>query len=242
MALTDQEVRNFVFQSLGDGLINVELDEPKFQVCLQLALDTWNTYKPRILYKSINVSDGASGYALDQQGIPKGSIRGVLYANPDWTAPQLKQIEFNYPFYQRLITITNVSEWSVLESWLESANRALSSTFDWRYWRETNTLYVANLPSTITRVSLTMTRDNALTDIESFDSGKFKKLVLGEMMRILSRVRRKFPIPGPSGTITLDGAELREEGDAYVKEVTDTLMNSGYGWAIPAEWDGSSAF
>jgi len=237
MALTREDIREFVNVELGDPVVNIELVDAQIDRAADVALRLFNRYmcetQLRVAYEQGGIVDDPS----EETGASGGSVvidlgesaRGVCevkFLYPDSQRSYVRMSVFEI-MYRMVFPRFPVSDWYFFRTYYEMFQQVRGTEPDWRYDAFSHTLYVdcSSGPYDIFYVvSVDLTLD-------TFDEGKrpytqeFLDLTLARSKQTLARILGKFSntIPGPGGPLMTDAMELRREGKEREKEIIEWL-------------------
>jgi hypothetical protein len=226
--MTLVELYNEISARLGGNLVDIELSKDDVGIALKAAIRTFkqkghNNYRRK--WMAVEVSAGITTYT-----IPNNVTDGVKVIRPGISSGLLGTQDI---FTQRAIidmlpTAVNQScmgiamlEYALLAGRMEEMKRYAATDVDFQIDKFRHEVTFFNTPQQNETWFVEVYED--LADEEYSDIDWIVRWTLAESKIILGNAYRKFggSIPGPSGTITLPGSELIQEG---VQDKTDLLQ------------------
>ena len=231
-----QELRDYVTRQLGAPTVIVELTPEQIDGCIDQALGRFNRFLCRPDGRLLKNQTGTVVVAM--QPTDRGVI-GVKHLPPDDSRTYANMSVFEL-MYRMVFPRMPVSEWYMLKAFYETYQSVRGTDCDWSVDPATNTLFI-DCCSGPYDIYYVVSCDFTAETIDRLAHGKlqdFKDLVLAESKLVLGRVRGKFgnSIPVPSGTLTTDASELKEEGTKKIEEIEVRLKAQARFSTSPIMW------
>ncbi len=242
--------RNVLIQQLalllGDQMIDVELDRAHYDQAIDMALERVRQRSDGALLEQdliLHVTAEVSEYTLPQevQEVRRLYRRGVgPYSNGGATFDPVDAALFS----NQLLTPNmpgGLATWAMYSSYLETAELLFASQYNFTWDTNSKKLTIIRKvrgdEDVVVRVYSRKSEDDMLRDpyvgpwVRSYASA-VSKLMLGQ-------ARDKFSggLPGPNGTVTLNGSALKQEAAAEMERLdkeldTQVTAGDGYGFII----------
>jgi len=223
--LSRAKVIDFVRQSLGEGLWDVEITDDQVDHAINTTLRKYGRRMPFYRYGHIELVDGQNQYKF-----PDGIDSGFGVAEVQFIQP----IHFGAQAFinKRLLGITTVGtyrldDFDIFVRWRQTFERVTSTLPEWMWEEDTKTLWIYNPIPLIKASYMCMVPPRTLEQIRYNDEDFIYDYVLNLCKRQLAENRSKFSnaIPGPSKDIAVNGEMLFRSADEKLKELDKQLLS-----------------
>lgn len=253
--LTTEFVRDHLLNTLGRGIVNVELSEPQLKSVITSAVNLLNRYKPQHRWGLLPSQNDGRYYLSTETiaGLATTVVPG-LQAVIDVTgvrqsfATAGERIDLFDPLVYlsgSTLSLGGLAAYVQSINHIRMARRVFSAEVEWRCQRVpvlVNSEYVqvfelfVSIPTTSRLVYgyeylVHITADDSKTTGVSFIGSEmqdwFLRYCIAEAKTILGRALRKFQgIPSPDGAdMQLDGLELATDGDTEKAELVTEIKS-----------------
>jgi len=244
MRLQRAQLRETVREELGEGGVQVELEDAHIDRAIAGACNTYNRYLPPYRHGSVEVTGSTKKYEIDHPGIVE--ILDVQFLRKD----RLRDLDLENPFVLGQMVESFETSASVYHQglgYMEDARAVYSSEPTWTsQWEQVAPdsdgipgqvlyLYVdiptSNLWECSYMYAIHVTPDDATdTGLHLIPVGHiqwFEEYTTARAKIILGRIRDKFKgIPLPDGgSGELDGMDLISEGKEEVRELIEDIRS-----------------
>jgi hypothetical protein len=232
MSITRTELISYIRETLGDPVVDVELETSQIERGINQALRIWNRRNPVEKFLRVQVTTGIQDY--DLSGVT--DLRGVLNVCPEPLDSDIfDAIEFDI-FRDRVwaIPALDVSDIAIEDVFLQDLRYVSSTMFEWLFNEDTKLLWLSPKPSRDYGLFVIYTKDaNVEEATRQYDW--VIDYALAHTKMVLGHVRRKHgnKIPGKELDIELDGGDLINEGKEEMRELKEKLENMGPDWTPP---------
>lgn len=225
--IKDNELRKYIREQLGEGVIQVELTPEQIDHAISDALLMYSRYRPKPVAGTINVQPSVKKYTLPTAV----HFLGVMDFQFEPSIPQFQAIEFSILYRSPQTYLYDVQDLAWWQSHLKLVSRIFG--FDKTDWKFDETedgseqfIYVNIVPQGISRASFIGLLARTLENIPLTDEDLIRRASLSYAMITLSRIRGRYMnIPSPDGIITQNAEQLREDGMRGVQEI-ELLLRS----------------
>jgi hypothetical protein len=222
-----RDVQSYMMDTLGAGVITVELTRSQVFQCVLAAVAEYSRLLPLTLYNTISVPRRGR-VNLTQAGYG----RGLIDVRVDRPTGFPSGFGFSYPISALTagyaggsvtgIGSLRIGELEELFGFYEMASRVLSAEFEWEW--DAPWLYVANVPSSVRKVFYAVSDDHIVQTVPSPDRLWINKYATARAKGILGSIRGKYQsVNTPGGGTSLDGNELRQESATELEQLLDEL-------------------
>lgn len=230
--MTRSELITHIRRSLGDPVIDVELDNSQIEIGIDQALRVWSRRFPVENLLKVDVAAGTADYDLSAVS----GLRGlVMVAEEPIDADSFTSLEFDI-FRDRVWHLPrfSISDIALENLFIEDLKEISSTQFEWYFDRVNKVLYLSPIPARSYSALVIYTKDATVEDATlQYDwvidySLAYAKTVLGA-------IRRKHgnKIPGKELDIDLDGGDLISEGKEEMSTLREQLNEMGGDWTPP---------
>jgi hypothetical protein len=246
---TLQELKTTVFDyvrySLGDGIIDVELDPIHFETALSQALVRYRQRSANSVeesYSFLELLQNQNTYTLPKEVI---SVRNVYKRNigaNSGTSSQYEPFEAGFVNFYMIQSgrVGGLSTWYLYSAFLKEASKLFGGYLNYKFNTVTKEITIMRRPQADKETILLWTENykpdiTLLTDQYSYPW--LKEWTLAKCMMILGEARSKFgTLPGPQGGTTLNGTDLLTRGqaklDALEVEITNSMTGETPMWFV----------
>jgi hypothetical protein len=228
------QVFDYVRYSLGDGMVDVELDPAHYETALSQAFARFRQRSSNSVeesYSFLELQMDTNVYTLPSEVI---SVRNVFKRNIGANAGTSSQYE---PFEAGFVNfymiqsgrVGGLSTYYLYSSFLKEAAKMFGGYINFQFNTATKKLTIMRRPRADKETVLLWTENykpdvTLLTDI--YSQPWIKNYTLGLCMMYLGEARSKFStLPGPQGGSTLNGTDLLTRGQAKIDALEQELTN-----------------
>jgi hypothetical protein len=228
-----EALQAWILRQLGAPTWAVELTCEQVQDSIENARRWFCAKKGVHGFRTVQATSGETEYDLDEIDSDIDTVLNVAFAQPGidlsiifapWT---LLEEKVPYDVFAAGATAGLYSSYVQSLQYIDMAKRILSAELDWR--QEGRSLYIS--PSPNEDRSLIIGAKMSVVHIEKLnerDHDLIKRRALAEAMKILARVRGKYPsMPGASGDFSMDASDLREEARDMFETLEEEIIGSG---------------
>jgi len=246
---TLQELKTKVFDyvrySLGDGMVDVELDPAHYEIALSQALVRYRQRSANSVeesYSFLNLLENQNTYTLPSEVI---SVRNVFKRNigaNSGTSSQYEPFEAGFVNFYMIQSgrVGGLATWYLYNSFLKEASKLFGGYLNYQFNTVTKQITIMRRPQAAQETILLWTENyrpdvTLLTDQYSYPW--LKEYTLAKCMMMLGEARSKFStLPGPQGGTTLNGTDLLTRGqakiDALELEITNSMTGETPMWFV----------
>jgi len=246
---TLQELKTKVFDyvrySLGDGIVDVELDPAHYEIALSQALVRYRQRSANSVeesYSFLNLLENQNTYTLPSEVI---SVRNVFKRNigaNSGTSSQYEPFEAGFVNFYMIQSgrVGGLATWYLYNSFLKEASKLFGGYLNFQFNTVTKQLTIMRRPQADQETILLWTENyrpdvTLLTDQYSYPW--LKEYTLAKCMMMLGEARSKFAtLPGPQGGTSLNGTDLLTRGqakiDALELEITNYMTGETGMWFV----------
>jgi hypothetical protein len=246
---TLQELKTTVFDyvrySLGDGIIDIELDPIHYETALNQALVRYRQRSANSVeesYSFLELLMDTNTYTLPNEVI---SVRNVFKRNigaNSGTSSQYEPFEAGFVNFYMIQSgrVGGLSTWYLYSAFLKEAAKLFGGYLNYQFNTVTKELTIMRRPRADKETILIWTENykpdiTLLTDQYSYPW--LKEYTLAKCMMMLGEARSKFStLPGPQGGTTLNGTDLLTRGqaklDALELEITNSMTGETPMWFV----------
>lgn len=243
-----QAVYDYCKAMLGDGMIDVELDPIHYETALNRALATFRQRSDNSVeesYAFLTLVESQNEYILPKeiQQVRQIFRRSVGSRTGNGTGGTVFE-PFNLAYTNTyLLSSTNMGgllTYELFAQYQELVGKMFGSFINFTWHPQSRKLIIHQRPRGEESVMLQVYNTKPdFSIIEDTYSGQWiKDYTLANCKVMLGQAREKFAqIAGPQGGTSLNGATLKQEGQAELEKLTDDLIKlvpggSGYTWII----------
>jgi hypothetical protein len=246
---TLQELKTTVFDyvrySLGDGIIDVELDPIHYETALNQALVRYRQRSANSVeesYSFLELLQNQNTYTLPNEVI---SVRNVYKRNigaNSGTSSQYEPFEAGFVNFYMIQSgrVGGLSTWYLYSAFLKEASKLFGGYLNYQFNTVTKQITIMRRPQADQETILLWTENykpdiTLLTDQYSYPW--IKEYTFAKCMMMLGEARSKFgTLPGPQGGTTLNGTDLLTRGqakiDALELEITNYMTGESPAWFV----------
>jgi len=246
---TLQELKTTVFDyvrySLGDGIIDIELDPIHYETALNQALVRYRQRSANSVeesYSFLELLMDTNTYTLPKEVI---SVRNVFKRNigaNSGTSSQYEPFEAGFVNFYMIQSgrVGGLSTWYLYSAFLKEAAKLFGGYLNYQFNTVTKELTIMRRPRADKETILIWTENykpdiTLLTDQYSYPW--LKEYTLAKCMMMLGEARSKFStLPGPQGGTSLNGTDLLTRGqakiDALELEITNSMTGETPMWFV----------
>lgn len=231
--MNSEALQDWILRQLGAPTWTVELTCEQVRDSIENARRWFCAKKGVQGFRTTQATTGDTSYDLDEVDPDIDTVLNVAFAEPrldlslifaPWT---LLEEKIPYDVFAAGASAGLYSSYVQSLQYIDMAKRILSADLDW--YQEDRTLYVA--PSPNADKTLVLGAKMNVIHIEKLnerDHDLVKRRSLAEAMKILARVRGKYPsLPGAQGDFSMDAADLREEARELFETLEEEIIGSG---------------
>ena len=244
-----QEVYDYCRVFLGEGLVDVELDPIHYETALNRALATFRQRGDNSVeesYAFLTLTESQNTYILPQeiQQVRQIFRRSVGSRTGNGTGGTVFE-PFNMAYTNTyLLSSTNMGgllTYELFAQYQELVGKMFGSYIAFTWNPQSRKLFIEQRPRGEEEVLLHVynTRPDSAILTDTYAGQWIKDYTLANCKIILGQAREKFStIAGPQGGGTLNGAQLKAEGNAEIEKLMVDLTtsvtggNGSYAWII----------
>jgi len=228
---TYTEVRDELAARLGGGMVTIELDAQHWKPAIRQAVRLLNRFVPNHSRAALAATAATKKYLIAHDG-----LRGIVemqFVRASLTSTLDPFDPFSYQPTQVLAGLNGdtFADWGLQLMHNEQAQKIASAEPDWMaQWEGVNYYAYVTIPSAYLCAYIYTwghtADDVAETGMATIDDGMMDWVVdfaEAKAKQTLGRIRSKFPITTPDGTIEVDGRELAEQGHTDEERLMDVI-------------------
>lgn len=231
-----QQVYDYIMLSLGNHMIDVELDEAHLKLALDKALAKFRQRSPNATEESycfLTLQQDVNDYVLDPlitnvQSCFRQSFGARSSSNTGSTIEP-----FSASFYTSYILQASINQglatFFMFSAYLEGLAKIFGFYINFQWVQQSHTLRIFQRPFADGEILLLQTQNfrpdfNIITDL--YAGQWIKDYSLAVAKTILGQARSKFStIAGPQGGSSLNGAALLQEGFAEIEKLEKEIVD-----------------
>ena len=246
---TLQELKTQIFDyvrfSLGDGLIDVELDPVHYEQAITASFFRYRARSSNSVeesYSFLELKMDTNTYQLPQEVM---SVRNVFKRNigsNSGTSSQYEPFEAGFVNFYMIQSgrVGGLATFSFYSMFLKEAAKMFGGYLNYNFNRVTKELTIMRRPRA-DKETIMLWTENYKPDVvllqDLYTFGWIKEYTLALCMRTLGEARSKFStLPGPQGGSQLNGADLLTRAqakiDALEAEITNFMDGSEPAWFV----------
>ena len=228
------EVFDYVRYSLGDGMVDVELDSQHYETALKQAIIRYRQRSSNSVeesYSFLNLQMDTNTYTLPNEVI---SVKNVFKRNigaNSGTSSQYEPFEAGFVNFYMIQSgrVGGLSTWYMYSSFLKEAAKLFGGFLNYQFNTVTKEITIMRRPRAEAETILLWTENyrpdvTLLTDI--YSQPWLREYTLARCMLMLGEARSKFAtLPGPQGGSSLNGTDLITRGQAKIDALELELTN-----------------
>lgn len=235
---TLQELKTTVFDyvrySLGDGMVDVELDPIHFETSLQQALIRYRQRSSNSVeesYSFLELLMDTNTYTLPNEVI---SVRNVFKRNigaNSGTSSQYEPFEAGFVNFYMIQSgrVGGLSTWYLYSSFLKEAAKMFGGFVNYKFNSVTKEITIMRRPIA-DKETILIWSENFKPDVtllnDIYANPWLREYTLARCMMMLGEARSKFAtLPGPQGGSSLNGTDLLTRGQAKIDALELELTN-----------------
>ena len=239
------ELFDYVRFSLGDQLVDVELDPDHYEQALKQAIIRYRQRSANSVeesYSYLELIMDTNTYQLPDEVI---SVRNCFKRNigaNSGTSSQYEPFEAGFVNFYMIQSgrVGGLSTYFAYSSFLKEAAKMFGGYLNYNFNRVTKEITIMRRPRADAETILLWT-ENYKPDItllrDIYSSPWLREYTLGKCMMMLGEARSKFAtLPGPQGGSSLNGTDLlargKEKIDALELEITNYMDGSTPAWFV----------
>jgi hypothetical protein len=239
------EIFDYVRFSLGDGLVDVELDSDHYEQALKQSLIRYRQRSANSVeesYSFLELQMDTNTYTLPNEVI---SVRNVFKRNigaNSGTSSQYEPFEAGFVNFYMIQSgrVGGLSTYFAYSSFLKEAAKMFGGYLNYKFNPVTKELTIMRRPRADKETILLWT-ENYKPDVgilgDTYSSPWIREYTLALCMRMLGEARSKFAtLPGPQGGSSLNGTDLlarsKEKLDALELEITNSMTGETPMWFV----------
>ena len=239
------EVFDYVRYTLGDGIVDVELDPIHYETALSQSLIRYRQRSANSVeesYSFLELLQDTNTYTLPNEVI---SVRNVYKRNigaNSGTSSQYEPFEAGFVNFYMIQSgrVGGLSTYYLYSAFLKEAAKLFGGFLNYKFNTVTKELTIMRRPRADKETVLLWTENykpdiTLLTDI--YSKPWLREYTLGKCMLMLGEARSKFStLPGPQGGSSLNGSDLLTRGqakiDALELEITNSMTGETPMWFV----------
>jgi hypothetical protein len=228
------EVFDYVRYSLGDGMVDVELDPIHFETSLSQSLIRYRQRSANSVeesYSFLELLHDTNTYTLPSEVI---SVRNVYKRNigaNSGTSSQYEPFEAGFVNFYMIQSgrVGGLSTYYLYSAFLKEAAKMFGGFLNYQFNTTTKELTIMRRPRSDKETILLWT-ENYKPDIillqDIYSKPWLREYTLARCMLMLGEARSKFAtLPGPQGGSSLNGTDLLTRGQAKIDALELELTN-----------------
>jgi len=246
---TLQELKTEIFDytrySLGDGIIDIELDPIHYETALSQAIIRYRQRSANSVeesYSFLELINDVNTYTLPNEVI---SVRNCYKRNigaNSGTSSQYEPFEAGFVNFYMIQSgrVGGLSTYYLYSAFLKEAAKMFGGFLNYKFNTVTKELTIMRRPRSDKETILLWTENykpdiTLLTDI--YSKPWLREYTLAKCMMMLGEARSKFStLPGPQGGSSLNGTDLLTRGqaklDALELEITNSMTGETPMWFV----------
>lgn len=239
------EVFDYVRYTLGDGIIDIELDPIHYETALTQAIIRYRQRSANSVeesYSFLELLQDTNTYTLPNEVI---SVRNCFKRNigaNSGTSSQYEPFEAGFVNFYMIQSgrVGGLSTYYLYSAFLKEAAKMFGGFLNYKFNTVTKELTIMRRPRADKETILIWTENykpdiTLLTDI--YSKPWLREYTLAKCMMILGEARSKFStLPGPQGGSSLNGTDLLTRGqaklDALELEITNSMTGETPMWFV----------
>jgi len=228
------EIFDYVRYSLGDGMVDVELDPIHFETSLSQSLIRYRQRSANSVeesYSFLELLHDTNTYTLPQEVI---SVRNVYKRNigaNSGTSSQYEPFEAGFVNFYMIQSgrVGGLSTYYLYSAFLKEAAKMFGGFLNYQFNTTTKEITIMRRPRSDKETILLWT-ENYKPDIillqDIYSKPWLREYTLARCMLMLGEARSKFAtLPGPQGGSSLNGTDLLTRGQAKIDALELELTN-----------------
>lgn len=239
------DIFDYVRYSLGDGMIDVELDPAHYEQAMKSSLLRYRTRSSNSVEESYSFLELLADQNVYQLPQEVQSVRSCYKRNigaNSGTSSQYEPFEAGFVNFYMIQSgrVGGLATYAFYSMFLKEAAKMFGGFLNYTFNPVTKQLTIMRRPRADKETILLWTMNTKpdltlLTDI--YSTGWIKEYTLALCMRSLGEARSKFSsLPGPGGGTTLNGTDLLTRAqakiDALEAEVTNYMAGETPPWFV----------
>ena len=241
-----QSVYDYCKAMLGDGMIDVELDPIHYETALNRALGVFRQRSDNAVeesYAFLKLETDKNDYLLPSEiqqvrQIFRRSIGSRSGGGTGGTVFEPFNLAYTNTYLLSSTNMGGLATYDMFAGYQEQVGRMFGSFINFTWSPQTKKLVIQQRPRTEEEVMLWVynTKPDAVIINDVYSGQWIKDYSLANCKIMLGQAREKFTqIAGPQGGTSLNGASLKQEGQADLDRLTVELVNLvsggiGYTW------------
>lgn len=241
-----QSVYDYCKAMLGDGMIDVELDPIHYETALNRALGVFRQRSDNAVeesYAFLKLETDKNDYLLPSEiqqvrQIFRRSIGSRSGGGDGGTVFEPFNLAYTNTYLLSSTNMGGLATYDMFAGYQEQVGRMFGSFINFTWSPQTKKLVIQQRPRTEEEVMLWVynTKPDAVIINDVYSGQWIKDYSLANCKIMLGQAREKFTqIAGPQGGTSLNGAALKQEGQADLERLTVELVNLvsggiGYTW------------
>jgi len=239
------EIFDYVRFSLGDGLVDVELDSDHYEQALKQSIIRYRQRSSNSVeesYSFLELQMDTNTYQLPEEVI---SVRNVFKRNigaNSGTSSQYEPFEAGFVNFYMIQSgrVGGLSTYFAYSSFLKEAAKMFGGYLNYTFNTVTKELTIMRRPRA-DKESILLWTENYKPDVtllkDIYSSPWIREYTLAMCMRMLGEARSKFAtLPGPQGGSSLNGTDLlarsKEKFDALELEINNSMSGETPMWFV----------
>jgi hypothetical protein len=228
------QVFDYVRYTLGDGMIDIELDPVHYETAMNQAFIRFRQRSSNSVeesYSFLELQMDTNTYKLPNEVI---SVRNVFKRNigaNSGTSSQYEPFEAGFVNFYMIQSgrVGGLSTYFLYSAFLKEAAKMFGGYINFKFNTSTKELTIMRRPRADKETILLWTENykpdvTLLTDIYSYPW--IREYTLGLCMMMIGEARSKFSsLPGPQGGTTLNGADLIARGKEKIEKLEGEITN-----------------
>lgn len=217
---------------LGYDLVDVELDDLHYHTAITIAMDRFRQRSDGSTSEKdifLEIQPEVQEYKLpdEVQEVRRLYRRGVGgFSNGGINFDPVDSALMN-TYLMNSGNSGGLATWDLYNQYLETVERQFASQYNFVWEPVTKILRILRKPKAQEQVMVNVwcakTEDNILTDVYSKPWIRSYSLAIAKQMLGAGRGKFTAGIPGPQGTVALNGAELMQQAQAEIEKLDEEL-------------------
>lgn len=243
-----QKVYDYVKASLGDGMIDVELDPVHYETALTKTISRFRQKSPNAVeesYMFLELARDTNDYKLPDEVIEVRSVfrRTLGSRSGGGTGTNFEPFNLAYTntYLLNSTMLGGIATYELFAQYQEMVGRMFGSYIEFQWIPHSHTLRILQRPFTEGETIMLRTynyKPDYILINDVYAGQWIKDYTLANAKMILAQAREKFAsITGPQGGTALNGSSLKSEAQAEIEKLDkelDTAVagGTGYGFII----------
>lgn len=223
---------------LGDQMVDVELDRDHYDTAINLAMAKYRQLSAGAMEESvvfIRTQADVTEYTLPEEVMEVRRIyrRGIGTNNSGGTNFDPFDVAFNNMYMLQAGQLGGLAVFDAFAQYKENISRIFGGEYNFTFNRNSRVLRILRNIQHEEDIAVTVfnLKPEAVLLSDIYASNWLSSYALASAKFMLGEARGKFTsgLPGPGGSVTLNGAELKTEAQAEIEKLIIDLHNMGEG-------------